>query len=138
DRYMERLDGFVEREQLFTAAAAHELRTPLAVIQGATEVLAEQSGLPPTAERATRRLERAIREMREYIEALLFLSREERRDADEQASCEVGRIVGQLVDDYRSLQQRKGLHWSMAAADELWLDVPPALPAIVVSNLLRN
>lgn len=138
DRYMERLDGFVEREQLFTAAAAHELRTPLAVIQGATEVLAEQSDLPPAAERAIRRLERAIREMREYIEALLFLSREERRNAGEQASCEVGRIVRQLVEDYRGLQQPKGLCWSMAAAGELWLDVPPALPAIVVSNLLRN
>jgi hypothetical protein len=29
DRHQERLDGFVEREQMFTSAAAHELRTPL-------------------------------------------------------------------------------------------------------------
>lgn len=138
DRYMERLDGFVEREQLFTAAAAHELRTPLAVIQGATEVLAEQPGLPPAAERATRRLERAIREMREFIEALLFLSREERREADEHASCEVGRIVRQLAEDYRTLNGHARLSWSLAVSDELRLDVPPALPTIVIGNLLRN
>jgi signal transduction histidine kinase len=139
DRYMERLDGFVAREQLFTSAAAHELRTPLAVIQGATEVLAEQPDLPPAAVRATARLQRAVRDMREFIEALLFLSREEPRGDDaEHARCELGRIVLQLGDDYRALKNGKALNFEVTAPDELWLDAPPALPAIVVSNLLRN
>jgi signal transduction histidine kinase len=135
---MERLDGFVAREQLFTSAAAHELRTPLAVIQGATEVLAEQQDLPPAATRATARLQRAVREMREFIEALLFLSREERRDDAERARCDLRRIVLQLGDDYRALKNGKALTIEVTATDELWLDAPPALPAIVVSNLLRN
>ena len=39
DTFMERLDGFVEREQSFTATASHELRTPLAVMRGAVELL---------------------------------------------------------------------------------------------------
>jgi signal transduction histidine kinase len=138
DRYMERLDGFVEREQLFTSAAAHELRTPLAVIQGATEVLAEQPDLPPAATRATARLQRAVRDMREFIEALLFLSREERRDDAERARCDLRRIVLQLGDDYRALKNGKALTIEVTATEELWLDAPPALPAIVVSNLLRN
>jgi signal transduction histidine kinase len=138
DRYLERLDGFVEREQLFTAAAAHELRTPLAVIQGATEVLAEQPGLPPAAQRATGRLQRATRDMREFIEALLFLSREEAQQDGEQARCEVSRIVTQLAEDYRGLTTGKSLEVKLTTAEELWLDAPPALPAIVISNLLRN
>jgi signal transduction histidine kinase len=138
DRYMERLDGFVEREQLFTAAAAHELRTPLAVIQGATEVLAEQPNLPPAAVRATARLQRATRDMREFIEALLFLSREDAQHNGERARCEVSRIVMQLADDYRGLTAGKSLVINARAAEELWLDAPPALPAIVISNLLRN
>jgi signal transduction histidine kinase len=138
DRYQERLDGFVEREQLFTAAAAHELRTPLAVIQGATEVLAEQRDLPAPAERAIGRLERATRDMREFIEALLFLSREERPHEPGEARCDVGRIVRQLGEDYRGLVAGKPVTLSVAAAEGLWLDVPPALPAIVISNLLRN
>lgn len=138
DRYMERLDGFVEREQLFTAAAAHELRTPLAVIQGATEVLAEQRDLPPAAERATARLERATHDMREFIEALLFLSREERNYGGGEARCDASRLVRQLAEDYRGLIGTKPVAIDVAAADELWLDAPPALPAIVISNLIRN
>jgi signal transduction histidine kinase len=139
DRYMERLDGFVEREQLFTAAAAHELRTPLAVIQGATEVLAEQRDLPPPVQRVTARLERATHEMREFIEALLFLSREEPANGGEQARCELRGIVTQLVEDYRGIAGgAKNLKIELVAAGELWLDTPPALPTIVISNLLRN
>ncbi len=137
DRYLERLDGFVEREQLFTAAAAHELRTPLAVIQGATEVL-EAQGLPAGAERAVARLQRATREMREFIEALLFLSREEPSAAAEHARCEVGHIVRQLADDYRSLAAGKKVEVKADVATELWLETPPALPTIVISNLVRN
>ena len=44
DTFMERLDGFVEREQSFTATASHELRTPLAVIRGAVELLETHNG----------------------------------------------------------------------------------------------
>jgi signal transduction histidine kinase len=138
DRYMERLDGFVEREQLFTAAAAHELRTPLAVIQGAIDVLAEQTGLPPAAARAGARLQRASREMREFIEALLFLSREEQQQKSADASCDVGHIVRQLTDDYGRVTKAKSVELSAHAPGALCLDVPPALPTIVISNLLRN
>jgi signal transduction histidine kinase len=138
DRYMERLDGFVAREQLFTSAAAHELRTPLAVIQGATEVLAEQPDLPPAATRATARLERAVRDMREFIEALLFLSREETRDDADRARCELRRIVTQLAEDYRVLKNGKPVTIDVDPGDELWVEAPPSLPTIVVSNLLRN
>jgi signal transduction histidine kinase len=138
DRYMERLDGFVGREQLFTAAAAHELRTPLAVIQGATEVLAEQRDLPPAAERATARLERATRDMREFIEALLFLSREERQYESGEARCEIGHIVEQLGEDYRGVIEGKPVAIKVSVAGELWVDAPPALPTMVVSNLVRN
>jgi signal transduction histidine kinase len=138
DRYMERLDGFVAREQLFTSAAAHELRTPLAVIQGATEVLAEQPNLPPAATRATGRLQRAVRDMREFIEALLFLSREESRDDADRARCELRRIVTQLADDYRAAKNGKPVTIEVEPGQELWLEAPPALPTIVVSNLLRN
>jgi len=138
DRYMERLDGFVERERLFTSAAAHELRTPVAVIQGATDVLAEQTDLPQAARRATARLQRASREMRELIDALLFLSREDRNNDVAGASCDIGSIVRHLADDYARLMETKGLQLEFGHMDALRIDVPAALPTIVISNLLRN
>jgi signal transduction histidine kinase len=138
DRYMERLDGFVEREQLFTSAAAHELRTPLAVIQGGADILLDQPDLPPRARRATQRIKRAVHEMREYIEALLFLSRESQSADVNGASCELRSIVGDLTQDYRTLVDAQRVELDFDAKNDLLLDAPPALPMIVVSNLLRN
>jgi signal transduction histidine kinase len=138
DRFMERLDGFVEREQLFTSAAAHELRTPLAVIQGATDVRGEQDSLPPAARRATERLRRTTREMSEFIAALMILSREDRRENSDQAKSEISHIVRQLAEDYARMISDKPVELRVLKLHELWLDMPPALPTIVISNLLRN
>lgn len=138
DRYMERLDGFVERERLFTSAAAHELRTPVAVIQGATDVLAEQPDLPQTAARATARLQRASREMRELIDALLFMSREDRDNDFTQSESRIEEILGRLAEDYERIACTKGLALERGRIDACRVDVPPALPTIVISNLLRN
>lgn len=138
DRYMERLDGFVEREQSFSSAASHELRTPLTVIQGAADVLQEQHNLPPVAQRATQRIQRAGREMKEFIEALLFLSREDRVRANDVTGCDMGKIVQQIAEDYRAMLNGKALEINCEIHTTVILDVAPSLPTIVMSNLLRN
>lgn len=76
--------------------------------------------------------------MREFIEALLFLSREEARDGADRARCELRRIVTQLADDYRAIKNGKPVTIEVEPGAELWVEAPPALPTIVVSNLLRN
>ncbi len=138
DRFMSRLDGLVAREQSFTSAASHELRTPLAVMQGAADVLQEQSGLNPTAARAVARIQRAGREMREFIDALLFLAREPGRLESTADNCELGELVEQLIADFRILYEHRDIAFGFEAYNELRLRVAPSLPAIVVSNLLRN
>ncbi len=138
DRYMERLDGFVEREQAFSAAASHELRTPLTVIQGAADVLDAQTQLPAPARRAMQRIQRASREMKEIIEALLFLSREDRAQMNDVAGCDVGEIAQQIVEDYRAMLNGKAVEIDCEICGEFILNVAPSLPTIVMSNLLRN
>lgn len=70
-----RLLGFLERERQFTRNASHELRGPLTVIKGATELLRARSG--DGSERPLERIERSIRRMESQIELFLFLAREE-------------------------------------------------------------
>jgi signal transduction histidine kinase len=76
--------------------------------------------------------------MREFIEALLFLSRKDRGGAIEGATCDVGPIVRQLTEDYRRLAEGKPIELCPLAIGSLVLDAPPALPTIVIGNLLRN
>src|SRR5512144_1315417 len=45
DRYVRRLQEFIERENYFTADVSHELRTPLAIMLGTVEVLEQDESL---------------------------------------------------------------------------------------------
>lgn len=77
DRYVERVEAFVQREQAFTEDASHELRTPLSVILSALPLLQQDVENSPRSLERLARVERAANRMHETIEALLFLARED-------------------------------------------------------------
>lgn len=75
DDYQARLITAEEAEQSFLADASHELRTPISVVRGATELLFEDSESLPALQPRLMRLDRGIRELSELIDALLRLAR---------------------------------------------------------------
>ncbi len=138
DRFLERLDGFVEREQSFTSTASHELRTPLAVIQGATEILSEQTRDGPAATKALVRIRRAASEMSEFIHALLMLSRESQPDTDPGEACDIGEILPRVAEEQRELLNGRAVSIDCRCCQSLRVQAPRSLVTIVVGNLFRN
>jgi signal transduction histidine kinase len=136
DAFMERLDGFVEREQSFTSTASHELRTPLAVMRGAVELLETQAGDRPGAVKALARIQRAVREMTEFTDALLALSREQQTGAD--ATCDVRAVLARVVDDQRSVAPGKRIRLELDGSEPLRVAAPESMVAMTVGNLVRN
>lgn len=138
DSFMERLDGFVEREQSFTSAASHELRTPLAVIRGAVELLeAQMADRPPTA-KALARIQRAVLEMSEFTDALLMLSREEHATRPTDAETGLTPLLLRVVEDHRSVVPGKRIAVDIAAASDAQIAAPESMVAMVMGNLVRN
>lgn len=137
DKYMERLDQFVERERSFTSAASHELRTPLSVMMGAVDVLdcTEQS---PVSKRAIDRIKRACSEMLAFIEATLYMSREDANQIDQTAPIDLSTIIERLLadndDQLRSHNIAVETHFNARPI----LNAPSSLLQISVGNLLRN
>lgn len=135
DRFMSRLEEFVERERSFTADASHELRTPLAVIQGAVEVLQQNPQLADSG--PLTRIDRASHQMAELIEALLFLARDEQAEAESaEPNCRADQIVTEVVDAYRPLTAGKTVEISTLDACEI--EAPRIALIIAFGNLLRN
>ncbi|WP_288363670.1 HAMP domain-containing sensor histidine kinase [uncultured Spongiibacter sp.] len=137
DTYLERIDQFVERERSFTAAASHELRTPLSVMMGAVDII-EADCPNPATQRAVLRIRRACRDMLAFIEAALFLSREEERSISQKASCEVADVLRQLVYDLEEAFSAADITVKTAVDQPLALRVPESLLKITLTNLLRN
>lgn len=136
DAFMERLDGFVEREQSFTSTASHELRTPLAVMRGAVELLETQAADRPGAAKALARIQRAVREMTEFTDALLALSREQSAGSD--ASCDVRTVLARVVEDQRSVAPDKRIVLDVETAAPLRVTAPESMVAMTIGNLVRN
>lgn len=77
-RYLDELGGLMARERRLLSMASHELRTPVAAISGALDVIEKHAGNGNGAaqqERALQRIRGAADEMREQIDAILALSR---------------------------------------------------------------
>ncbi|QQD18595.1 HAMP domain-containing histidine kinase [Spongiibacter nanhainus] len=137
DSYLERIDQFVDRERSFTAAASHELRTPLSVMIGAVDII-EADCPQPATQRAVTRIRRACSEMLAFIEAALFLSREEDRTINEGGPCNVGKVIEQLIADLQGDIDAAHIALSTQIRDGLTVQAPESLVKIMLSNLLRN
>ena len=75
DSYADRLHHLVERDREFNADVSHELRSPLTVITGATELLLAQPDLDEKVRTRLLRIARAARQSADITTALLHLVR---------------------------------------------------------------
>jgi len=78
DRYQGRLVEADMQERSFFADASHELRTPIAVVRGAAELLLDDAQLPAASRRVLQRMDRGVRELTDLLDVVLDLGR--RRD----------------------------------------------------------
>lgn len=71
---LSRLEATIEREKAFALAAAHELRTPLSVLQGRASLSLEKVRTPEQYQQALRVVDRTSRELVGVVESLLMLA----------------------------------------------------------------
>ena len=138
DRYLGRLHAFIEREQVFAAAASHELRTPLAIIKGALEVLLADDSLMGRNLARVQRIDRAAREMGELTTALLALAREPIGPPPPAPCCSVTEVLEEVAERYRPLLRDKPVTLTVETQAHPWLAVDRPLLAVTLGNLLRN
>lgn len=75
DRYQSRLLSADQAQQRFLADASHELRTPVAVVRGAVELLQEDAAGHPQLQPVLQRLQRGVDELTLHLDATLRLAR---------------------------------------------------------------
>lgn len=138
DSYLDRLDGFVTREQEFTGAASHELRTPAAVIAGAVDVLKALPDMPTRAIKPVSRIEQAVHDMEGIIRALLYLARETDRDVEKLETCRVDQLLPTILYDHDYLAKEKLISVNIVSSEPTTISAPPMVANIVISNLVRN
>jgi len=136
DRQLSRMRAFMERERAFGADMSHELRTALAVILSATEVLLDDDELSGKQKARVQRIERAARDMAELGTALLLMAREDH--AQPGGGCQVAAVVEEAVEKQRHLLGSKPVTVDVQTDPALVVAADCGLVDILVSNLVRN
>jgi two-component system sensor histidine kinase QseC len=137
-----RIESTLERERRFTADAAHELRTPLAVLRAQWDVLKRSSGEAERASAAAR-LDAGMDRLDRLVTQMLALSRLE---ATERLPLAVDLhwdpIVEQAFSDVLPLAERRHIEldceWPPEGTPPLPLRGDAALMAVLLRNLLDN
>ncbi len=136
--YVEKSQQYLEKESSFFATASHELRTPIAVISGAIEVIKLNQNLDPNVEIHLNRIARVTAEMEELTVCLLFLARDKDRLAYYSNRIDLAAELPSIIAQHQHLLLGKKLSIDNQFNQPLYVNAPEQLIKVTLANLIRN
>jgi two-component system OmpR family sensor kinase len=126
---LSRLSHAVERERLFIAEAAHELRTPMTALSLQVQSLAA-TGITAEQHAVVQNLQSGVARASRLIEQLLAVAREESSGARERQPVQLDELMRQTVADFVPLAE--------AASIDLGIDQAAAVRVLGEEESLRT
>jgi signal transduction histidine kinase len=123
--------------EMFTYAAAHDLRAPLRAMEGFSAALLEDcfDGLGEDGQRYAGRIQAASSQMAKLIDALLDLSRVSRAKINLQ-TVDLGAEANQIAEELQRSAPDRGVRFVIQ--QPVWALADPTLIGTVLQNLLDN
>lgn len=137
DSLLERLRQRFDRERLFVQDAAHEIRTPLAVVSTQAHVMAHASGAEERL-RAYGLLNQAIARASHLAQQLLLLATLDDVQRAAPRHIDVAQAARELLAQAAPLAMARGIELSLEAPDHLPCPVDEPAFASIVMNLVDN
>jgi len=134
---LDRLEDSFEALRTFTANAAHELQTPLTVLQGHVEIALRRSRSAESYASTLQLLDRKLGNMVRTVRALLTLTRLDRGETLSTEPVALGPLVQDEADTIRPQAEKKGLSLVVETAP-VWTEGQGDLLREAVQNLLDN
>jgi len=125
-------------QKRFTENAAHELQTPLAVLQVKLELLAQQADLTEPQAHLISSLQQAAGRLGRLNKNLLLLAKLESGQFLEKKNISLTTLLGQQIDFFSEQAQAAGIEMHTGPLPEVNLSAHPVLMEILLSNLLSN
>lgn len=136
--YLRRNENFVEREHAFIASSSHELRTPIAVIAGAAELVLAHPDMPVVTRNQVLRIHRTARDVEQLISLLLVLVKDPSRLGAASEHVALDQLLPGIVEDHRHLSGDKDLTLVLEQVPSCGIVAPEAIVQAAIGNLLRN
>lgn len=129
--------GYFRREQEFSRFASHELRTPIMIIRGSTDILKRIPEQPHIAQKAIARLHHACDEMSILTEAFLLLGKES-IEAQHFGNYQLLEFLTSQLKEQAPLFAKHALGYRLVTQSSVKLYAPESFIKIVINNLIKN
>ena len=132
-----RLGALLERERSFLADAAHELRTPIAVVTAQVDTLIRAQD-PAEREAAAERLRRGLSRASRLVNQLLALARLDANLEVESRAVDVADVIRDCLAAHALPASQRGMDLSYTGAEHLPLTLPSQAMESILDNLIGN
>lgn len=127
------------REQKeFIENAAHELQTPLAVINGKLELLAEHENLDEEELKNIDDMFRSLHRAIQLNKSLLLLSRIQNRQFEEVTEVDMNPLARNILELLSDLYEEKRLEYHLSDSEECRVRMNESLAHTLLANLIKN
>ncbi len=133
-----RIHKSIDREKQFASDAAHELKTPLAVLKGTLEVLIRK---PRTTEDYQEKINDSILEidrLNDITEQLLVLARIEHDHAMALKTISLEDFIVNITDRFQKSVSLKSIHLHHEVIEKVNISTNTKLLEMIIENLLSN
>ncbi|HHF2978501.1 TPA: sensor histidine kinase [Vibrio diabolicus] len=129
--------GYFKREQEFSRFASHELRTPIMVIKGSTDILTRIPDQPRVAQKAIARMQSACEDMRVLTEAFLLLGKE-KIEPQHYGEHPLLTCLQKQLEELAPLFAKQDSNYSLHEQHSGVVNAPESFVTIVINNLIKN
>ncbi len=139
DQMLNRLQSSFEREQRFTSDAAHELRTPLAVIKGRISLMLSRARTNLEYEKTLHDLEQEVDRLIRLSNGLLLLARLDQGQLPIAfTTVDLSNLLEILVEQVQPLAAAQQIKLVNDLPPKLWIQADPDHCTSLFLNLLDN
>jgi two-component system sensor histidine kinase QseC len=121
----------------FAENASHELQTPVAVIRGKLELLAE-SGLKEEQAIHLSAIQASLEKLSRINSSLVLLTRLENNEFAAEGPVSISELVNEAAVTYSELAQMKNLRLQCKSATGVTVQLHPLLADMLLNNLISN
>lgn len=136
DRFLNKMDEYVERQHSFAAMSSHELRTPLTVIQTSAELISSQSE-NELIQQQCQKISRSSGNMSNMILALLSITRDQ-PSIEKNSDSSLMTVIEDVLEQHEREIKMNGITVHKHIHKDEKVASSDSLLAVVVNNLLSN
>lgn len=137
DDYRSRLEEMLARERRFLSDCSHELRTPIATLTTALDILGTPAERGANHDQVRERLRRSAHRMERLVRTFLLLARDRTPPVDPEAT-DVGELVHGVAEEIRALHPRASLVVNLVYPSPTLVRINSEALSILCHNLIGN